>query len=73
MLVACSPPPHALVELLEATNHAARLNHNTQEKMVKVFKVPLAPLVVPHVPSEIRVRKSQSWPLASHGSLEIMS
>ena len=34
-----SPPPHLLIELLEVMNHAARLNHNTQEKMVKVFKV----------------------------------
>ena len=36
------PPPHALITLLERTNKSSKLNHNTQEKIVKAFDVRLS-------------------------------
>lgn len=35
------PPPAVLLRLLERTNKASKLNHNTQEKMVRDFDVRL--------------------------------
>jgi hypothetical protein len=33
------PPPTVLISLLERTNKAGRLSHNTREKMVRAFDV----------------------------------